>query len=284
MVARRSHTDFNEPLGDPESSSTSTSLDESDLRPALEARTREVEALRRRLAELDATGGKFLSAAAHELKTPLTVIQSYLEIMLSDLTEGLTSEQHSFLQIVYDSVLRLRTLILDLIDVAALETGSLQLDLIPVDAAGLIQEACEEMRTEAERGGLELKADVSPDLPPIHVDAPRLKDVLRRLLDNAVKFTPAGGSIVVRAAGGSNEVVLQIEDTGVGIPNDRLKGIFEEFVQVHRKPGERRQGSGLGLAICRRLIHSFGGSIEVESSHGEGTTMTIRLPAPLDSD
>jgi signal transduction histidine kinase len=250
----------------------------------LEARTREVEALRRRLAELDAVGGKFLSAAAHELKNPLTVIQSYLEIMLSDLTEGLTDEQHSFLQIVYDSVLRLRTLILDLIDVAALETGSLQLDLVPTGAVGLIEDACEEMGTEAERGGLELTTDLGSTLPLIHVDAPRMQEVLLRLLDNAVKFTPAGGSIVVRATTESDEVLLQIEDTGVGIPSDRLEGIFEEFVQVHRKPGERRQGSGLGLAICRRLIHAFGGTIEVESTHGEGTTVSIRLPAPTDSD
>ena len=262
MVARRSHP----------------APDEASLRRALETRTREVEDLRSQLAEVEAARGQFLAAAAHELKTPLTVIQSYLEILLTDLTDGLSEEQHSFLQIVFDSVMRLRALILDLVDLAALDSGTYQLDLAPVTLDSVVEGVVDKKRAETEPAGLTLTMDLAPDLPPVRADAGRIAEVLERLLDNAVKFTPAGGTISIRGRTTVHEVLLQVEDDGVGIPRDRLEGIFEEFVQLHRRPAERRQGSGLGLAICRRMVRAMGAELEAESTHGEGSTFTIKLP------
>jgi len=262
MVARRSHP----------------ASDEASLRRALEIRTREVEDLRSQLAEVEATRGQFLAAAAHELKTPLTVIQSYLEILLTDLTDGLSEEQHSFLKIVFDSVMRLRALILDLVDLAALDSGTYQLDITPVAVEIVVEGVVDKKRTETELAGLTLTTDLASDLPTVRADAPRIAEVLERLLDNAVKFTPAGGNIRIRGRTTTHEVLLQVDDDGVGIPRDRLEGIFEEFVQLHRRPGEQRRGSGLGLAICRRMVRAMGAELEVESSHGEGSTFTIKLP------
>jgi len=274
MVARR-------PLPHPDNApqEADSPSDLAALRQTLKERTREVEALQQRLAEIEEAGGRFLSAAAHEVKTPLTIIQSYLEIILSDLTEGLSEEQLSFLHIVYDSVLRLRHLILDMVDLSAFETGNLQLDLAPVEIEPLVDEVMEETRAIADRSGLGLAAEVASGLPAVMVDAGRMREVLRRLLDNAVKFTPAGGHLGLKARADADTVVLEVEDDGVGIPQGRIDEIFHAFAQLHREPGERRQGSGLGLAVCRRLVHAFGGTLEVESTLGEGSTFIIRLPA-----
>jgi signal transduction histidine kinase len=249
-----------------------------ELRRLVEQRTAEVEALERRLAEIEEEGGRFLSAAAHEVKTPLTIIQSYLEIILSDLTEGLSEEQLSFLRIVYDSVLRLRRLILDMVDLAALETGTLQLDLAPAEARNLIEKVAHDIKPIAERAGLGLELEIGPNLPALRLDVERMQEVLERLLDNAVKFTPAGGRLRISARGEDTTVVIEVEDNGIGIPNDRIDEVMEPFTQVHREPGERRQSSGLGLPICRRLVTSFGGSLSMTSARGEGTTVTLRLP------
>lgn len=253
-------------------------LEIEELRRLVEERTAEAEALEQRLAEIEEEGGRFLSAAAHEVKTPLTIIQSYLEIILSDLTEGLSEEQLSFLRIVYDSVLRLRRLILDMVDLAALETGTLQLDLAPTEVRKLIEGVAHEIKPVVDQAGLALEVEFGPNLPALHVDVERMQEILERLLDNAVKFTPAGGQLRIAARGEDRAVVIEVVDDGIGIPKDRIDEVMEPFTQVHREPGERRQGSGLGLPICRRLVKSFGGTLSIASSRGEGTTVSIRLP------
>ena len=110
------------------------------------------------------------------------------------------------------------------------------------------------------------------------VDEERFGDVLRRLLDNAIRFTPEGGSVRVRAFHDQNHVTVTVEDSGVGIPADRIGDAFQPFVELHRKPGESRENYGLGLALCRLQIESFDGSLELESSEGQGTTVIIKIP------
>ncbi len=249
------------------------------LRRLVEERSAEIASLKSRLAEIEEDGGQFLSAAAHEVKTPLTIIQSYLEIILSDLTEGLSDEQLSFLRIVYDSVMRLRRLILDMVDLAALGTGTLQLDLAPTDVPDLLEAAAQQTRPIAERAGLTFEVNIGPDLPVILVDGERMREVLDRLLDNAIKFTPAGGRLRIAAAHRDETVLIEVEDDGIGIPAERIEEVLEAFTQVHREPGERRQGSGLGLPICQRLVRRFGGTLSMTSRRGEGTTVVIQLPA-----
>jgi len=109
-------------------------------------------------------------------------------------------------------------------------------------------------------------------------DQERMRDLIRRLLENAVKFTPGGGSIRVRVTENSDHAVVEVSDTGFGIPPERLDEVFEDFLQLHRKPGEKRQGFGLGLAIARRIARAFGGELEVESTVGKGSTFTARIP------
>jgi NtrC-family two-component system sensor histidine kinase KinB len=269
MVARRSASD---------SGDLST---EERLREALAEHEGEIRALRAKLADHLAIGRDFLSDAAHAIRSPLTVTHSYLEILHTDLTDGLNDEQLSFLGIAYENVVRLRRLVEDLVDLAALETGAAQIDVAPAAIDEIINSLREDSRSVAEEKDLELVTEVANGLPAISVDQDRLRDVLRRLLDNAIRFTPGGGSIRIQAGCDQDLVALSIEDNGVGIPADRVTEVFQPFVQIHRRPGENRETYGLGLALCRRQIDAFGGTLELESTEGEGTTVTIKLPVPV---
>jgi len=267
MVARRSPSD-----------SAEVSNVEA-LREALAEREAEVEELRSKIAKSASAGEEFLAEAAHAIRSPLTVTHSYLEILNSDLCEGLTEEQKSFLGIAFENATKLRHLIDDLVDLAALETGTAQIELAPI----LINESLTSMQSEyqtiAERKGLKLTTDISEDLPTVNIDHDRLKDVLRRLLDNAFRFTPEGGSVSLRAIHDQERVTIEVVDSGIGIPADRINDAFHEFVQLHRKPGQNREGYGLGLPLCRRTVEIFGGTLELAGVEGEGTTVTIQIPA-----
>jgi len=260
------------------------SRDATTLSDSLAERTREVEELRQRVENLEDTGGRFLSAAAHAIRNHLTVIQSYLEIIHSDLTAGLSDEHMTFLGVVYDNTVRLRELTDDLIEVGALETGVAAVELAPTPVSDIVEDVCGEMRTVVERGGLTMSCE--PPEGPVwaRIDPERMKSLLHRLLDNAVRFTPKGGSIRVRTIDEADQVVVEVRDTGVGIPPERIDEVFEDFSQLHQQPGEQRRGFGLGLAIARRIARAFGGELEVESAVGEGSTFTIRIPAISESE
>ena len=266
MVARRSQSD-----------SADVSIIEA-LREALAEREAEVEILRRQLADLMSAGGNFLSEAAHAIRSPLTVTNSYLEILRADLRDGLTEEQQSFLDVAHENAVRLCHLVDDLVDLAALETGTARIELAPARVDTIVADVCSAVQPIAGQKGLELTTEVAPGLPPVTVDGERLKDVLRRILENAVRFTAEGGSVMLRASHGGDHVAIEVVDSGVGIPADRITDAFETFVQLHRKPGENRDSYGLGLPICRREVEAFGGTIELTSIEGEGTTATVKLP------
>jgi len=266
MVARRSQPELIE------------AADAATLRGALAERNREVEELHQRITDLENTGGQFLSAAAHSTRNCLTVIQSYLEIIHSDLGVGLSDQHMTFLGVVYDNVVKLRELTDDLIEVSALETGVAAVDLESTDVADIVHEICAEMQMVAHREELSLSCEKPEGPVRALTDQERMRDLIRRLLENAVKFTPGGGSIRVRVTENSDHAIVEVSDTGFGIPPERLDEVFEDFLQLHRKPGEKRQGFGLGLAIARRIARAFGGELEVESTVGKGSTFTARIP------
>ena len=256
---------------------------EEGLRQSMAELEREIEELRGKLAHQQAVDGDLLSDAAHAIRSPLTVTRSYLEILHTDLSGGLSEEQLSFIAIAYDNVIKLSRLVEDLVDLAALETGTAQLDSKTTRIDAVLDSAATASLPAAEERGLELTAVVADGLPEIVVDESRLEDVVRRLIDNAIRFTSRGGSVRIRTAHDQNHVVLRVEDTGVGLPADGIDDAFRPFVQLHRKSGESRENYGLGLALCRRQIEAFGGSLELESDEGKGTTATIRIPcAPIE--
>jgi two-component system sensor histidine kinase BaeS len=236
----------------------------------------EITELTRQVAELTERRTTFLAAWAHELKTPLTVLQVYLETLRDDLGEGLSDEQMAFVGICHESVLRLRRLVLDLMDVAALDSGKVPIEAARVELPPLLEALAGEARQLADRAGVAVGLELASS-PAVRADAARLRQVVRNLIDNAVAATPPGGTVTVRAATRGESVELTVTDTGIGIPADRREAIFEEFVSF--PTGSAGRGSGLGLSICRRLVAAMGGQIAVDSEEGAGSTFAVRLPA-----
>ncbi len=251
---------------------------EDSLRAAVRRQLGEIEDLNRQLDALEVARATFLSASAHEFKTPLTVIQSYLEILLNDLSAGLSPEQLSFLRITFASVLRLRRLVVDLVDLAAMESGNIQLEIEEVDVRPLIGSAIEEIQPLAQRANIGLTRLVSGELPAVRGDGDRILQVLRNLLDNAIKYTPAGGRVWVETSVDGDSVVVSICDTGIGIAGDQLSAIFDEFYRAEHTGLGRRHGAGLGLTISRRIMRALGGRITVESTAGQGSCFSIHIP------
>ncbi len=251
---------------------------EAALRATVRRQLSDLEAAERRLDTMEAARATFLSASAHEFKTPLTVVQSYLEILLHDLGEGLSTQQLAFLRIAFESVMRLKRLVVDLTDLAALESGRMQMEIGEVDLSGRVATVLEEMRPLASRASIELTGELPADLPRARADGERIEQVLRNLLDNAIKYTPAGGRVWIEAAAGEDSVVLTIRDTGIGIGDEALSAIFDEFYRADHRGLGRRHGAGLGLTICRRIMSALGGRIAVSSATGSGSAFSIWLP------
>jgi signal transduction histidine kinase len=250
--------------------------DAEELAAVVARQADEIAELTRRVSELTGRRTTFLAAWTHELKTPLTVLQIYLETLRDDLGDGLSDEQKAFVGICHDSVLRLRRLVLELLDVAALDSGKVSIEAARVELLPLLEELASEARPLADRTGVAVGLELAGS-PAVRADAARLRQVVRNLIDNAVASTPPGGAVTVRAATRGESVELAVADTGIGIPADRCEAIFEEFVSF--PTGSASRGSGLGLSICRRLVAAMGGRIAVDSEEGSGSTFTVRLPA-----
>ncbi|HEU4401193.1 MAG TPA: ATP-binding protein [Candidatus Polarisedimenticolia bacterium] len=229
------------------------------------------------LKRLERVRREFVANVSHELRTPLTAIKGYAETLRDG---GLRDPQRAaeFVGVIHRHAERLRELIEDLLDLAAVEQGQARLVVAPASAREAAAQAETVVRPAAERRRQDLAIEIPDDLPHVLADKDRLAQVLINLLDNAVKFTPEGGRIGVRATSGQGRVTLSVFDNGVGIPAEDLDRVFERFYRVDRSRDRREGGTGLGLAISKHLVQGMGGTIEVESTPGAGTTFRIHLP------
>ena len=224
---------------------------------------------------------QFLSHVSHELRSPLAVIHQFVTILLDRLAGGLTPDQNEYLEIVLRNVNQLRRMIEDLLEVTRAEAGKLGIypQLIPLDE--VIADVAAGTRVAAVGKGIQLTEEVSLDLPFAYADPNRLRQILMNLLDNAVKFTPEGGRITVRAMAhweDSHFLCVSISDTGCGIAPDEKEKIFEAMYQAKDAFPMTRKGLGLGLYICKELVTRHGGKIWAESERGRGSTFSFTLP------
>jgi hypothetical protein len=250
-----------------------------DRERLLEAERRssaELAAQNERLRELDRLKDDFVASVSHELRTPLTSIRGYLELVLEDEEGTLSSEQQAFLRVVDRNSERLLGLVGDLLDVAQVDAGRLQLDVRPVPLPELVADCVERARPVAEAAGVALSASCGADAVVLG-DPARLAQIVDNLLSNAAKFTPSGGTIevTVREVGATAEIA--VADTGMGIPESEQGRLFERFFRSSRATEEAIQGTGLGLWITWKLAQAHGGEIRLESVEGEGTTFTVAL-------
>jgi PAS domain S-box-containing protein len=237
----------------------------------------ELEDQNERLRELDRLKDEFVALVSHELRTPLTSIRGYLELVLDEEAGALTDEQRQFLGVVERNAHRLLALVGDLLFLAQVEAGKLSLEIGAVDLSSVAAESVETARPLAEAKDITLTLATGP-LALIAGDRARLAQLLDNLISNGVKFTPSGGRVDVRIRGVHGQAVIEIRDTGMGIPAAEQEHLFERFYRTSQANEQAIPGTGLGLAISKAIVEAHGGQIMVASGEGEGSTFRISLP------
>jgi signal transduction histidine kinase len=219
----------------------------------------------------------FVAAVSHELRTPLTSITGFLE-MLGDEEEELSPAGRTYLSVIRRGTSRLQRIVEDLLLVAQIEANRLELEPEPTDLAELATAAVEAARPDAAEQGIDLRLDAADSLP-LEADAGRLRQVLDSLVSNALKFTPAGGTVSVTASNSGRALRVEVADTGIGIPQEEIGQLFSRFYRASTATRRAIPGTGLGLVIARAIVEGHGGSISLASREGEGTRVTVTLPA-----
>jgi signal transduction histidine kinase len=231
------------------------------------------------LAELDRLKAEFISVASHELKTPLSVIKGYVSLLQERIYGDVPPAQLKVLASVSEQSDRLGRLIQQLLDVSRFEAGGGRLDLRPIELRAFLDELATSFEALAVQNDIDFRVETSESLSPTMIGDPdRLNEVVGNLLSNAFKFTPRNGSILLRAESRDGAVQIEVEDTGVGIPDDHILKVFDKFYQVDNVAQPKSIGSGLGLAIAREIVEAHQGMISAESRVGEGTTFRVMLP------
>jgi two-component system phosphate regulon sensor histidine kinase PhoR len=219
----------------------------------------------------------FVANVSHEFKTPLTAIQGFSETLLEGALEDSGNRQR-FIEIIHDHALRLGRLTDDLLRLAQIEAGQLQLESEMIAVADIVESCIEITRVKATQKGLILEVCSEPGLPAIQGDLRSLQGVVQELLDNAVRYSSIGGRISITTTRKESEILISISDTGIGIPQADQNRIFERFYRTDPARSRESGGTGLGLSIAKHLIEAHGGRIKVESEVGKGSTFAIILP------
>jgi signal transduction histidine kinase len=230
-----------------------------------------------RLHELDQMKDELIALVSHELRTPLTSIVGYLELLTEPDAEPLTEQQAKFLSIISRSAERLLSLISDLLLMAQVESGGVQLDEGALDLAAVAQDSVAAALPTASAHGVRLTADVETAV--VRGDRRWLAEMVDNLLSNALKFTPDGGAVDIRVRPDGGSVRLEVADTGIGIPPEEQAQLFSRFFRTRAAVTRAVQGTGLGLSIVKAIVDAHGGAIEVESVVSEGSTFRVTLPA-----
>jgi len=229
------------------------------------------------LRRLERARRDFVANVSHEFKTPLTAIQGFTETLLGGALEDIDNRSR-FLEIIRNHATRLSRLTDDLLKLSQIEAGKRELEARAVPIASVIEPCLETTRFKASSKNLHLEADYQAEVAAIRGDVSSLQEILQNLLDNAVRYTPSGGRICVRAQSTGQEVVISVSDTGIGIPKVEQERIFERFYRVDPARSREMGGTGLGLSIAKHLVEAHGGRIEVESEVSRGSTFSVFLP------
>jgi PAS domain S-box-containing protein len=249
-------------------------------RHAAEDARRQLSEQNDELRELDELKTRFLATVSHELRSPLTSIVSYAELIRDE--GGLSPMAARFLDVVSRNAERITKLVGDLLLLSRIEAGMIPLDLAPVSVAEVVAEAVAAAAPGAAQGGVGLDGAV-PDGPPVLADRSRLVQVIDNLIANAVKFTDEGGRVRVTAAADGQEWRIDVQDSGIGIPPAEIGHLFDRFFRASNATTAGRPGSGLGLSIVKEVAELHGGRVEVTSTLGSGTTFHLFLPVTVGS-
>ncbi len=239
---------------------------------------KQVEALR----ESDRMKSEFISIVGHELRTPLTSMKNAVDIILTEKAGAINENQKRFLSMAHRNINRLSGIINELLDISKIESGTLKIDLKPLDLGVPLDMSIVSLKSTAREKSISIHKEIPSDLPQAYGDSDKLEQIFINLLGNALKFIPEGGHIYVSAKNNGLDrdlIEVSVADTGIGISPDELEKIFDRFHQVEESLTREIQGTGLGLSIVKGLVEAHGGKIWVESENGKGSTFTFNLPA-----
>ena len=248
------------------------------LRYELDKNREALEESNRKLIELDQIKSRFFANISHELRTPLTLLLAPLETLLQRFNRSLDEDTRDMLLTMHSNGMRLLKLINDLLDLVRLESGRMEVKREPLEVAEFVKGLASAARQVADDKRLRLETFVDPALGTVLADRDKLEKIVLNLVFNALKFTPAGGRVELRAEKQGEEFVLTVADTGMGISEKNLPHVFDRFWQADGSSKRKYQGVGIGLALVKELVEIQGGKVSVQSQEGKGTTFTVRLP------
>ena len=244
----------------------------------------ELEEKSRQLEVADRHKSEFLANMSHELRTPLNAVIGFSEVLIERMFGEVNAKQEEYLQDILASGRHLLSLINDILDLSKIEAGRMELELADFHLPQAIDNAVTLVRERAMRRGITLEVAVDDRLGALRGDERKVKQVLLNLLANAIKFTPEGGRVQVRAAVANGVAEIAVSDTGVGIAAEDQEAVFEEFRQVGTDYAKKHEGTGLGLTLSRKFVELHGGKIWVKSQVGQGSTFTFTLPLKRSSE
>ncbi|MEH7252315.1 ATP-binding protein [Neobacillus niacini] len=219
----------------------------------------------------------FIANVSHELRTPISMLQGYSEAIVDDIAES-QEEKKEMAKVIYDESLRMGRLVNELLDLARMEAGHIQLNLDQVNLHSFMNRIVHKFQGFARDNEITISADLEHDIPNLLFDPDRIEQVLTNLIDNAIRHTPQGGSVKLRVKTDDFGIKVEVSDSGSGIPEEDLPFVFDRFYKADKARTRGRAGTGLGLAIVKNIIDAHRGHISVQSKIGQGTTFTFLLP------
>ncbi|HEY9856409.1 MAG TPA: ATP-binding protein [Stenomitos sp.] len=252
-------------------------------RHELSLANQEMAATVENLRRLDQLRASFLNVISHDLRIPITAILGYAELL--EETEGLPDEaKATYLAQIVTACAQMQTMLEELLDYARLQTGHIKLNLAEVDLSEAISAVVAFFLPLAEQKGISISVAMPTGLPMVRVDPDRFQQIMNNFVSNAIKYTPAGGYVCLRAHGQGRFVVIEVQDTGIGLSEEDKRHLFEQFYRSARPEVQREKGSGIGLAYVKGIVEAQGGRIEVESQEGAGATFRIFFPQSPPTD
>ncbi|HAJ57309.1 MAG TPA: PAS domain-containing sensor histidine kinase [Candidatus Omnitrophica bacterium] len=229
------------------------------------------------LRRLERLRQDFVANVSHELRTPLSSIKGYAETLLEGALDD-KANARDFVGIIHHDSERLSKLIDDLLDLSKIESGKMKMVFLPVELQGVIRRIAAVLENQAKSKAISVSVDAPAGLPKVMADESRLSQVILNLLDNAVKYTPQGGSVKISARIDNDFVRVGVSDTGIGIPDEDVSRIFERFYRVDKARSRELGGTGLGLSIVKHIVSAHNGQVWVSSEPGKGSTFSFTIP------
>lgn len=249
-----------------------------ELEERVQERTQELAKANEALVRLNKMKSDFVSAVSHELRTPLTSIKGYTALVRGGTLGPVTKDQSQRLEKINRHTDYLSNLISDLLDIARIESGRVGMSIQSIAFPRLVETVADLLAPQLKEKDLDLKVEIPSNLPTLQADESRLQRVLVNLLSNAIKFTPARGTITLRATRSKDSLQVDVIDTGLGMPPEDLSKLFTEFFRADNPINRERKGTGLGLTLVKRIVESHGGKIGVKSQAGRGSTFSFTVP------